>query len=325
MTTKLTKKGALQVSVALDRVAAVIQEEAAVLGLNPKVANDFAHRCDLLSDHVEKRAGVERQALTEYDPVKESGFNPEEIGVEKSGPLEMIDSDEPYMNGEFTQQENRELRYDQQNGKLGPDRTTLEPQNIPAGKQAFEKMGRQAVIAKMNQMEGTLHTTALKLAGMGQNILAEGVTKLAQTIMDIQVGIANGSVTAGLSTQFLNALDRVVPHIAAVSPKTQSKVARMIDLAIHVAKDEDEKDDKKDDDKKDDNGKSFFEKMEEAKAKKKAKKSDDDEDDDDDAKDEEVEGKKKSAKKSDDDEEVVEEEEVEGKKKASHGFTLDAK
>jgi len=339
MTTKLTKKGALQVSKALDRIASVIQEESAVFGLNPKIANDFAHRCDLLSDHVEKRAGVEHRALTEYDPVKETGFNPEEIGVEKSGPLEMIDSDEPYMNGEFTQQENRELRYDQQGGKLGPDKTTLEPQNIPAGKQAFEKMGRQAVISRMDELEGTLHTTALKLASMGQNILAEGVTKLAQTIMDVQMGIANGTVTADQSEQVLNALDRVVPHIASVSPKTQSKVARMLDLAIHVAKDEDDKDDKKDDDKKDDkkddSGKSFFEKMEEAKAKKKAKKSDDDEDDveeiegkkkakksdDDEEEVEEIEGKKK-AKKSDDDEEEVEE--VEGKKKASHGFTLDA-
>lgn len=326
MTTKLTKKGARQVSKQLDRVAALFQAEHKALGLDPKIALDFAKRCDILADHVEKRAGVERTALTEFDPVKETGFNPEEIGIEKAGPLEMIDSDEPFMNGEFTQQENRELRYDQQSGKLGPDKTTLEPQNIPAGKQAFEKMGREAVITKMSKMEGVLHSTALRLAGLNQSILAEGVTKLAQSVMDTQVGISLGTITAAHSTDIMSALDRVMPHIAGVSPQTQTKVAKMIDLALHIAKkaEDDEEDKDKKDDKKDDGGKSFFEKMEEAKAKKKAKKSDDDEVEEDDE-EVEVEGKKKAAKKSDEDEEVEEDDDdVEGKKKASHGFTLDA-
>jgi len=317
MTTKLTKKGARQVSKTLDRVATLFQEEHETLGLDPKIANDFAQRCDLLSDFVEKKAGFSaRKALTELDVVKESGFNPEEIGMEKSGPLEMIDSDEPYMNGQFTQQENRELRYDQEDGKIGPDKTVMEPQSIPAGKQAgFDKMGRRAVVAKLSQMEGTLHSAALKLAGLNQNILASGVLKLAQAVMDTQMGIIAGTITAEHSDEIMTAMGRVIPHIATVSPQTQSKVAQMIDLALHIAKksdDGEDKDDKKDD-KKDDSGKSFFEKMEEAKAKKKAKKADDDEDEDDDDDEEDD---------NEDDDEG--EGEVEGKKKASHGFNLNA-
>ena len=332
MSMKLTKKGARQVSIALDKVATLFQDDFEPLGISSKIAKDFAHRCDLLADYIEKQAGFTRTALTEYDPVKETGFNPEEIGIEKSGPLEMIDSDEPYMNGQFTQQENRELRYDQEDGKLGPD-TVDEPQNIPAGRQSsFDVIGRQTFIAHMSNVRGQLNSTSIKLAAVEQHILAKGVAKLADTIMGIQLGVAEGSVTAAHGTKVLDAVNRVMPHIAAVNPATDTKVARMLDMVLHIAKDDDKDD--KDDDKKDDGGKSFFEKMEEAKAKKKAGDDDDDTDDDDDDTDKETskkaecdnpgektksQGKGKGLAKGDGEGPIGE------PKEASHGFNLFAK
>ena len=52
----LTRQGARRVTSMLDRLASVIQENPAILGINRKIAQDFAYRCDLLSDAVEGRA-----------------------------------------------------------------------------------------------------------------------------------------------------------------------------------------------------------------------------------------------------------------------------
>ncbi len=147
MSDQISKKGALEVTATLDRLANLFQSEASALGVPSRVAKDFALRCDMLSDHLERRAGLKRKALTEDDPVKESGFDPEEIGAEVGGPLEAIDSDEPFMKGEFTQQENRELRERVSDGDLGPD-TNPEPQAPSAGKQA-KALHRQLLAAKV--------------------------------------------------------------------------------------------------------------------------------------------------------------------------------
>lgn len=140
MTDQLTKQGALQVSADLDRLATLFQSETEILGINEKIADDFAKRCDILSDHIEKRAGVERAddgtlkdpelakyasslaKKAEMDPksnytledVKQNEFNPAEIGEEQSGAL-MRNQDEPYMDV-FKQDEFDQLREVQQNG-----------------------------------------------------------------------------------------------------------------------------------------------------------------------------------------------------------------
>lgn len=140
MPNQLTKQGALQVSTDLDRLASVFQQEHATLGLSEKVAQDFALRCDILSDFIEKKAGVARDAdgaikdaeLAKYasalsrraqmDPkknftvgdVKSGEFNPAEIGEEQSGAL-LRNSDEPYMDC-FQQDEFDQLRQVQQDG-----------------------------------------------------------------------------------------------------------------------------------------------------------------------------------------------------------------
>lgn len=52
----LTRKGAKSVTADLDRLADLVQHRFEVLGLPEKVAQDFAHKCDLLADHIEQHA-----------------------------------------------------------------------------------------------------------------------------------------------------------------------------------------------------------------------------------------------------------------------------
>jgi len=131
----LTKKGALLITRDLDRVATVITREAKELGIPDKVATGFAEWCDRLADRIEATAGIDpkdtaakeallKQALsgepaakTDYPFDKGKTYDGEEIGKEQSGPQEG-DADESYMRGEFTQQENRELREKQEGGQI---------------------------------------------------------------------------------------------------------------------------------------------------------------------------------------------------------------
>lgn len=133
MPKKLTKQAAVKISADLDRIATHFQNNPAALGVPSKVANDFALRCDILSDHVEKRAGVERDAngeltdaqlskLAQMDPahnytmekLESNEFDPAEIGEEQSGAL-LRNEDEPYMDV-FKQDEFDQLRQVQQDG-----------------------------------------------------------------------------------------------------------------------------------------------------------------------------------------------------------------
>lgn len=91
MSNRLTRRGASDLTALIDRVANTVQHNAEVLGIDPRIARDFAWRCDLISDAV---------AIT-------SSLNAEDVGETKSGPISS-DADEPYMKT-FTQEENSEL------------------------------------------------------------------------------------------------------------------------------------------------------------------------------------------------------------------------
>lgn len=82
---KVSKKGALQVTRDMDRLAGLIQTQNKALGIPDHIASDFVRRLDMLSDHIERTAG----------------FDPEDIGEETGGPLH----GSPHLNGEFTQEE----------------------------------------------------------------------------------------------------------------------------------------------------------------------------------------------------------------------------
>lgn len=165
---RLTKKGAQQVTADLDRIANLVQSEYQTLGIPQPIADDFAKRIDMVSDAIERQAGITRQALTEYDPVNEpteiGGWDPEQIGEEVGGPLRQ-DGDEAFMKAEFTQQEKRELRERQTKSELGPTKTTFEPQKPTPGVQASFK-GLMAALksAKLTPESASRIAKALNLA-----------------------------------------------------------------------------------------------------------------------------------------------------------------
>jgi len=98
---KLTRKGARNLTASIDRIASTIQENAALLGIDPKIAKDFAYRCDLISD------AVETTAVTNF-PKAAGDFDAEEIGEEVKGPLVEGEVDKDSA-GHFTQKEFSEL------------------------------------------------------------------------------------------------------------------------------------------------------------------------------------------------------------------------
>ena len=167
----LTRKGARRLTSMLDQVATVVQENPSLLGVDSRIAADFAYRCDLLSDAIETRAvnNFPRQASEHEDEeeaedeapeskkkasvnarlarlrrlaaeadgeeeaedeeapeskkkasfARRAGFDASTIGEEVPGPLEQLDSDEPWMGDHFTQERFEELRGAQQAGELG--------------------------------------------------------------------------------------------------------------------------------------------------------------------------------------------------------------
>jgi len=185
---KLTRRGAANVTTDLDKIATLFQSRAAALGVPEKIAHDFAYRCDLLSDHIEKyatrlaaeggegdaeaeeeeapaTAGKKKAAVdetgTSIEPGPDNqGFDANEIGDLKAGPLEIITPpDEPWMAGEFTQERFVSLREKQQSGELAA--------NAAAGK-ADAKLASslEASIAKLAKLAsvGTLTDTQAEAA-----------------------------------------------------------------------------------------------------------------------------------------------------------------
>lgn len=101
---KASKAGVRRVTANIDALASLVQHHYASLGLPKVAAIDFATRCDMLSDFLDKRrtAGY---------------FDPSEIAVEVPGP-EAFDSNNPFMEGHFTQEQFRALDEKQMSGEL---------------------------------------------------------------------------------------------------------------------------------------------------------------------------------------------------------------
>ncbi len=98
---KLTRAGARNLTATIDRIASAIQDNAALLGIDARIAQDFAYRCDLISD------AVETTAVNNF-PKAAADFSADEIGGEVPGPL--VDGEvEHDAAGHFTQGEFSEL------------------------------------------------------------------------------------------------------------------------------------------------------------------------------------------------------------------------
>ena len=78
----LTRKGARNLTETLDRVATAVQKRSALLGVPDRVANDFAYRCDLLSDAIERQATTNFPIeAAEADTVPAQDADPDVTGV----------------------------------------------------------------------------------------------------------------------------------------------------------------------------------------------------------------------------------------------------
>ena len=244
---RLTKKAAQQVTTDLDSIANTIAKNASAWGIPAKIANDFAYRCDLLSDALEKMAGASN-----------SGWDPEQIGVEQGGP-QRADADEGYMPGEFSQQENRELREKQEGGGLGMS-TTLAPRPPSAGKQAdidasTARLAQQACDAQLSTLGGL--EDALKRASVSVNVagVSGDVTRLASAVGSARDTLILASTLGAASTVALDesarlasTVNEVLPYLAVLgdTSKTSStaqvaaasdRIGRLIRLAVQIADD----------------------------------------------------------------------------------------
>jgi hypothetical protein len=276
---RLTKKGAKSVTHTLDRVATLFQEQHEDLGVPDKIAMDFAYRCDLLSEHIEKNAGLGKEALSEFDPVNEGSiapqnFDPEEIGKEDSGPLQQ-EPDEPYMGGQFSQQEKRELRERQESGEIEKTKEgqpIYDEQSPQAGKQAtlgdsiatLTRMAQDSAssISQLSGLADVMRLCQAKLSGVSSGPASDVAKKLASSIgthlnaytkvrdqlIDVE---ASGDVLdmekeAALG-RILKASSEVIPHLKEMvselrkgasedSPTAQLKLEEMLGGTDRVAK-----------------------------------------------------------------------------------------
>jgi len=228
--TEMTKKGAQVVTNDLDRVATLFQQDWTTLGIPQKLAVDFAYRCDLLSDAIEKRAGVPKTAAPD--------FNPEEIGKEKAGPLE-DEPDEAFMKGEFTQQENRELRERYQDGDLGIT-PNLDPQAPASGKQGFEQVGRDSLSSRLAALCTRVQGHATR-CGSSDPALAGRMFRLASALLDVQRDVLTGKTSADHAVRTLQASNLLNTD----SPS--DKFAALVTHATRVAKKSEDEDDVEED------------------------------------------------------------------------------
>lgn len=185
---KLTRRGAANVTTDLDKLANLFQARFATLGVPEKVAEDFAYRCDLLSDHIEKYAArlagdgkedegddegedtpADKKAAdetgTSVEPAPDNqGFDANEIGDVKSGPLETITPpNEPWMGGHFTQENFAALSDKQQAGELAA--------NAAAGR-ADPKLASSLAKLSKNANFGMAESSVSRLGEAESNLAA---------------------------------------------------------------------------------------------------------------------------------------------------------
>lgn len=212
---RLKKEAAQKITADLDRLATVFQKEHQALGVSERVALDFAYRCDLLSDHLEKTA------LTEYDPVDESkgapqNFDPEVIGEETSGPL-LNEPDEAFMKGEFTQQKNRELRERQEAGELGM-KPIFEEQTPTPGKQA--------------SMEDSISRLKKKASGSLQSVLTLGELADRLRLCQSELKQVPANIGGTLTKNMMSSIQKHLTPIDAVRNDLFSLEGRGESMAV---------------------------------------------------------------------------------------------
>ena len=68
---RITRQGARNVTLDLDKIASLFQDHHELMGIPQKIAADFAYRCDLISDHVERHVLAMEKSASEEEEGKE--------------------------------------------------------------------------------------------------------------------------------------------------------------------------------------------------------------------------------------------------------------
>lgn len=173
----VSRKAADEISLNVDRLANLIANEAEALGVSPKLAAKFCRAADEVADAVDRKAGIQRSAAQ-----RTADFDPSQIGEEVAGPLE-DGTPRPYMKGEWTHQEFREIGDLQMKGKLD-GKPNMEPRAPDPGAQmrplakslraSVEHLAEQADLgqiapARLAQVEKALRLAAQVVEGKAQS------------------------------------------------------------------------------------------------------------------------------------------------------------
>lgn len=229
----ITKQAAEISGDALDKAADLVLQHAAAVGISKGVATKFAYQCDLLSDHFAKAAGLDITKLAAQRMAAEDE-DPEQIGEEKSGPKEQ-EGGESYMNQEFTQQENRELREKVQDGSINSTTPSPEPQAPRPGVQAALENGTKLAALFLDINKAATRCASSEddaIRGLGSKLADAGIDVLA-----FQTRLLEGSETPDRVAVLTRAAAHVMPHLASDVPVAAvSKLARMVEIFAGVAK-----------------------------------------------------------------------------------------
>ena len=216
---KMNKQSALKVSSQLDRIASLFENSFDSLGVPKKIAQDFAYRCDLLSDTIESNFGINKQALDDLDPVLEPGFNPDDIGREVGGPLE-DQGEHSWIDGEFSRQEHRELRQLQESGTMSG--VQEDPRAPMPGKQAKEEEEESSEEEEeKTEKEASLDSAIARLSKQADMSLANQCAEIRDELKVCCIklkesGIASVKSLSSACDKLVSALDKIKEeHIKA--------------------------------------------------------------------------------------------------------------
>ena len=231
----LSRKEALDVTGRLDAVAETIQTKCAAFGIPEQIANDFARRSDVISGLVEQAARIRRDK--QGNLLKGADFPADDIGRETGGTL-VGDPDEAYMDPNFSQQENRELRELQESGQMSgvnaPARrpTPGKQADLDASLKKLSKMAHESEVHVLGDLVTSLKICSAKLSGSGVGNLASlvaGINKVSITLDKIQDRLISAT---GKQDEFVllvqdeagkavNAVQEVEPYLMELSNSIQ--------------------------------------------------------------------------------------------------------
>jgi hypothetical protein len=180
----LNRRGAANITSDLDKIASLFQHHANELGIPEKIATDFAYRCDLLADHIEKFAGEDDKSAEDEGEGEEApadkkaadetglsvepapanqGFDANDIGDEKAGPLEIITPPiEPWMDGHFTQEKFQALREKQESGELASNAAAGRADaKLASLDESLAKLSKLAAVGGLTDIMAEVHVKKL--------------------------------------------------------------------------------------------------------------------------------------------------------------------